>query len=370
MLNIKNKNMHRFEDETINDIVPNTKYVSKVDTKLLLDLFDFQTPTKNNRLQQEYFEWINTNFIKKNKIKCVIDYDKYGNIYITKGKTDIYPCVVSHLDTVHDFDKNFKSYQCGNFVIGMSKGYQCGLGADPKAGLYILLQLLLATDNIKCVLFLNEECGYKGSSNANMDFFKDCSFLMQFDRNSFENDIIEHTNGSQVLSEEFKSEMYPLMRDFHYEFNYGTGTDIGQLRNNGLTINSMNISNGSFNEHCSNETCSINHMLNALNFGFEMIKVLGKTQYTFLIPNKLTNLTKFSKTIYPFEDDYTLNHFENRIYEATNEDLLYLDYDCCPECFMSDTIIHNEDYCECVACGIQLIIPETIRKSKQEVYEY
>ena len=29
------------------------------------------------------------------------------NIYVTKGKADVYPCVVAHTDTVHDFVKGY-----------------------------------------------------------------------------------------------------------------------------------------------------------------------------------------------------------------------------------------------------------------------
>ena len=28
--------------------------------------------------------------------------DEYGNIYATKGNTEYFPCVVSHIDTVHE----------------------------------------------------------------------------------------------------------------------------------------------------------------------------------------------------------------------------------------------------------------------------
>ncbi len=27
--------------------------------------------------------------------------DQYGNVYVTKGEADVYPCVIAHTDTVH-----------------------------------------------------------------------------------------------------------------------------------------------------------------------------------------------------------------------------------------------------------------------------
>lgn len=231
-----------YKKEKIPEMVANTKYIKTIDVPLLLDLFNFQTPTGDKPTQKAFLKWIRDEFITKNNIKCQISYDNYGGMYIKKGQADVYPCVVSHIDTVHDYDINFKSYQCGDYVIGLSEGEQCGLGADPKAGLYILLQLLKRFDNIKCVLFLNEELGCQNSREARVKFFSDCSFVMQFDRRSFTTDVIENTNGVQVLSQHFKDMINPVMKEYKYSFNYGTCTDVGELSKLGVGINTFNIS--------------------------------------------------------------------------------------------------------------------------------
>lgn len=288
--------------EKIKNVIPNTTYIKEVGTKFLCQLFDFQTPTGNKKQQFAYLDWIVKNFIEKNNIDCIIERDEYGGMYITKGNANIYPCVISHIDTVHYYDKHMKSYVCGDYIIAMSEGEQCGLGADPKNGVYILLQLLLHFDNIKCVLFLDEEQGGKNSNVANMTFFEDCSFVMQFDRRSYTTDVIEHSNGIQVLSEEFKKMIFPSMKEYGYSFNDGTFTDVGVLTNKGIGINTFNVSNGSFNEHYENETCGINHLLNALNFGIDIIQNYGDVRYEFLpkkeFANKMYSYDKWEEHVF------------------------------------------------------------------------
>lgn len=383
--------MKTFKKEyEITKMIPNTKYVSDIDIPLLLSLFNFQTYTQSKKAQNRFLKEIIGKFITVNDIKCITTFDKYGNMYITKGKADVFPCVVSHIDTVHKTDENFKAFHCDDFVIGLSKGEQCGLGADPKNGVYILLQLLLLTDNIKCALFLDEECGCCGSRQANMKFFKDCAFVMQFDRNSFNNDVIEHTNGIQVLSETFKERIFPIMLDYDYDFNYGSCTDVGQLTNNSVNINTFNVSNGSFDEHMDNEKCSIPHMLNALNFGIEVIEKLSDVQEVFLKEvivksrwgNKkvyndwedwdspkdfsLTDDTTYIKPKSVIDEYVSYGVNDGEYVEATEHVVDCFEDRACAMCEMFDVIdMPSKSEAYCTHCGISYYIPEHLQKHER-----
>jgi len=347
-------------------ITPNNKYNKEINIELLQSLFEFQTPTGNFKKQHTFLKWLTKEFINKNKIKCSTKYDNYGNMYITKGKADVYPCVVSHIDTVHPFKKDFKTYKCDDFIIGLSNGEQCGIGADPKAGLYILLDLLLVTDNIKCVLFLNEEIGCCGSSVADIKWFNDCAYVLQFDRRSFTTDVIEYTNSTQVLSEEFKYEITANMKQFGYFFNNGTLTDVGQLTNNEIGICTSNISNGSFNEHCDNEVCELNHLLNALNFGIDLIKTIPLKRWEFIpeIPK--------SKKWKNYQDEELIEEYDIFKGEQVMADSLTLD--CieegyCELCTHQDTLIKiEENSYQCIHCATTYIIPEDLQKRKVHYY--
>lgn len=357
-------------------ITANKKYIQEIDLDLLCNLFDFQTPSRDKKAQNSFLNWIKREFIEKNNIECSISYDSYGGMYITKGKSDVYPCVVSHIDTVHSFDPNFKSYVCDDYVIGLSNGKQCGLGADPKAGLYILLQMLLICDTIKCVLFLDEEQGCLNSNVAKMGFFKDCAYVMQFDRRSFTTDVIEYTNGTQVLGKAFKELLLPIMTEFSYTFNNGTCTDVGTLTRNGIGINTFNISNGSFNEHMKDECCGLQHTLNALNFGLDVITNIENKRYTF-IPFKdvvikpiLKPVVELAKRIH---DNWTaweptdvkqgtLNYEgsnDSLIVEADRNSVELLLRGECEYCMANNSIMDvDTDEKYCTHCGLTYIIPQ------------
>ena len=236
----------------------------------------FQTPTRDALRQAKFMAFL-LNWLRQNNIRFTFKYDLVGNLYITKGNSAIFPCIVSHVDTVHDYNKDMAVANTNTLIFGIDQasGEQIGIGADPKNGVYFALQMLKYLKSCKVVFFVNEECGCLGSKEADLTFFSDCSFVCQLDRRSFTTDIIEYTNGIQVLSEEFKQAVELTCIDYGYDFNHGTSTDVGELVWNGLGICAFNFSNGSFNEHCSYEVCSIPHLLNACNAAYEIIMSHG-----------------------------------------------------------------------------------------------
>lgn len=121
-------------------------------------------------------------------------------------------------------------------------GAQCGLGADDKVGIAFALEMLKRLTAIKCFFPKDEEIGGLGSKAACLDFFEDCSMLVQLDRNSYNNDLIEHTNGIQVLSKKFKKATRSIMTQFNYEFAHGSFTDIGVLKGRKVDCVAMNVS--------------------------------------------------------------------------------------------------------------------------------
>jgi len=289
---------------SIPTIEPLTKHFSEIDTVLLKNLFRLQTPTRDALKQQVFMRYI-LEWLKSNKIKVSSSFDEMGNLYITKGKASLYPCVVSHVDTVHAYNKYLSIVNTNNLIFGIdeSTGQQHGIGADPKNGVYFAMQMLLHLKTCKVVFFVDEECGCIGSSNAEMEFFKDCSFVCQLDRRSFTTDIIENTNAVQVLSDEFKDAVFPIVEPYGYKFNTGTSTDVGQLAWNDLGICAFNFSNGSFNEHMNYETCSIPHLLNAVNAAYDIIINLGYQKRWAHIPEyEPVGKTSYS-SYYKKEDD-------------------------------------------------------------------
>lgn len=279
--------MYKRQIKLIPHISPNKKYFKEVDVELLKSLFLFQTPSRDAIRQASFMAYL-LNWLRQNNIKFKFKYDNVGNLYITKGTSKIYPAIVSHVDTVHSYNRDMTVCNTKNLILGVDNltGEQCGIGADPKNGVYFALQMLKKLDTCKVVFFVDEECGCVGSGQADLTFFSDCSLICQLDRRSFTTDIIEHTNGIQVLSQEFKDAVDPILQDYGYDFNYGTSTDVGALVKNGVGICAFNFSNGSFNEHCDYEVCSIPHLLNAVNGAYAIILNLGYKQRWLHTPPK------------------------------------------------------------------------------------
>ena len=111
--------------------------------------------------------------------------DKFGNTYIVKGSSDLYTCVVAHLDQVHDEQKVcYQIHQDGDVIFAIGKSRlgdykQVGTGSDDLTGVWLCLELLLSQPTLKVVFFLDEEVGCLGSETSEVEFFKDCSFILQ-----------------------------------------------------------------------------------------------------------------------------------------------------------------------------------------------
>lgn len=269
------------------------KYVSKqlpkiakiVSDNLTLDfdylekLLLFQTESLS-KTQDLFIDWLTELVLEKN-INVITTKDKYGNLYITKGISDIYPCVVAHVDTAQELKSDLNIFKTKDIIFGFDadEGVQCGIGADDRCGVYFALKMLEQFDTLKVFLSKDEEVGCGGSKSANMEWFKDCSMLVQLDRRSYTNDIIEYTNGVQVLSEEFKRAIRGTIDRYNYEFNDGIYTDVGELKKQGVDCVAMNVSCGYVNEHHDDEIILINHFINAINLGYELILNYGYVKW-------------------------------------------------------------------------------------------
>ena len=201
--------------------------------------------------------------------------DKRGNLLVTKGKADTYPCLASHIDQVrnHTHPKDFQVLQVDNILMGWSAKLkqQCGLGADDKNGVFICLNALEKYDNIKIAFFVDEEIGCCGSSVVDMSFFDDCRFVIEPDRRDGY-DFISCMSGSDVCSDDFiKASGFG---DFGYKFDEGSVTDVLTLLERGLNISCLNLSCGYYHPHTDQEVTDIDELENCQNLVFHMIDTM------------------------------------------------------------------------------------------------
>jgi hypothetical protein len=204
-----------------------------------------------------------------------VDEDEHGNIYVTKGKADLYPCIVSHLDQVHRYNPNKTIVTNGDYLLAFDGARQIGTGGDDLVGVFMCLSLLDAIDNIKIAFFLQEEVGCIGSYKADLSFFDDCMFIGQADRKGNE-DFINHSNGVKLFNDEFSDFVKPILENYKYKECTGVATDAGALSKRGVNIACFNISCGYYNAHTSTEYVCISDVYHCYELLTDLIRSADK----------------------------------------------------------------------------------------------
>lgn len=243
------------------------------DIKLLKQLYKINSKSGQ---EQQIVDFI-VDYVSTRYPSVLIEMDKANNIYLTKGKTDMYPCVVSHLDQVGSYKGRISIFRQDNIIIGIGEhGKQVNLGADDKNGIWVALELLRTEQFLKVAMFTGEETGCQGSKVADMSFFDNVKFVVQCDR-KHRGDFI-HTAGAVTLcdpswpSKELKDK-------YGYSNTFGLMTDVQALKKNGLNVACCNVSCGYYNPHLDTEYTNIEELINCLNFVREIVRTIPHTPH-------------------------------------------------------------------------------------------
>jgi len=227
----------------------------------------------------------------------LIEKDTHGNIYVTKGRTDLYPCVVSHLDQVHRYNANKTIIRNGDYLLAFDGAEQIGTGGDDLVGVFMCLNLLDECDNIKVVFFVSEEIGCIGSNACDLDFFQDCKFIGQADRKG-NADFINYSNGVQLFDEEFSNFAKPILEIYKYKECTGIATDAGALSKRNVGIACFNISCGYHNPHGTKEYVRVSEVKTCFNIFCEIISNADK-QFKYIRAEKHMSYSKTSSKTHP-----------------------------------------------------------------------
>ena len=240
--------------------------------ELLKQLFSIHSKSgKEGKIRKFIWNWVRQT-VPDAKIEC----DKPGNLYVTKGKSDTYPCIVAHMDQVQErHSKDFIAYEAEDIIIGFSPKHkeQQGLGADDKCGLWIGLKCLQKFNCLKLAFFVGEEVGCKGSGLANMAFFDDCRFVIEPDRKGSE-DLITQIGWTPLCSDDFLKDIG--FKKFGYKETEGMMTDIEALKDHGLMLSCINVSCGYYKPHSNEEFVYKPALLNCFAFVEHIIKTCTK----------------------------------------------------------------------------------------------
>lgn len=276
--------------------------------ELLKQLFSIHSKSgKEGKIRKFIWNWVRQT-VPDAKIEC----DKPGNLYVTKGKSDTYPCIVAHMDQVQErHSKDFIAYEAEDIIIGFSPKHkeQQGLGADDKCGLWIGLKCLQKFDCLKLAFFVGEEVGCKGSGLANMAFFDDCRFVIEPDRKGSE-DLITQIGWTPLCSDDFLKDIG--FKKFGYKETDGMMTDIEALKDHGLLLSCINVSCGYYKPHSNEEFVYKPALLNCFAFVEHIIKTCTK-----VYPH-IDNTAYYEKQNY-YGDIY--DDYYSEIYDLLSNDL-------------------------------------------------
>lgn len=188
--------------------------------------------------------------------------DRMGNIYAVKGQAETYPCVVAHMDEVHN--RHTGSYSAhivaGSIIVGYDhrKRRVTGIGADDKNGVWMCLECLRDFKVMKCAFFVQEETGCQGSGAADMGFFADCRFVVECDRKG-DSDMVTDISGTALCSRDFITKAQ--LRKHGYKTAHGLFTDVYALKRKGLAVSCVNLSCGYYEPHTDHEYTVIADLL-------------------------------------------------------------------------------------------------------------
>ncbi|MCX7351962.1 MAG: hypothetical protein NTW22_01585, partial [Proteobacteria bacterium] len=254
---------------------------------------------KEEQMVQFLIDWLTENNIDHTV-------DEHLNVYATKQTGNLpdgfmFPCVVSHTDTVHNMDsinvveEQLKNAQ-GEIKLSLKAynnyGNPTGIGGDDKCGVYACLELLKELPNLKAAFFVSEETGCHGSRKADKSFFTNVGYAIQFD--APENWMVtERCWGTTLFDRRtdfFKECNKVLTESFPDKLKYFSHpyTDVYALKES-FDFSCINISIGYYDYHTANEYVVVEDVYNGIKVGKKMIESLGYTKHQFKEekPNKI-----------------------------------------------------------------------------------
>lgn len=205
-----------------------------------------------------------------------IETDEIGNLFITKGKADTYPCLAAHLDEIHPPCEREVVTE-GDIIYTVDRLWnKVGCGADDKNGIWIIINLLHTEPVLKAALFVQEErngtlIGCRGARVCDLSFFDDAEFIIECDRKG-SSDLVQIGKGDTLLC---PSDFIPqsLLQKYGYEMVTGGKTDVVELKMRGLSIPVCNVSCGYYNAHKNSEYTRLSELKNCLAFVTDFLRM-------------------------------------------------------------------------------------------------
>lgn len=187
--------------------------------------------------------------------------DEFGNLFIKIGESDV--MFTAHLDTATPALTEVNHVFEGNIIKTDGKSI---LGADDKAGVTIMLNMIENSIPGLYYFFLGEEVGCIGSRKVatvqKENKIEGINKVISFDRRG-NNSIITYQSGARCCSDTFGSALSKALNDVDSTFKYendDTGILTDSVQFVSIYAECTNISVGYQNEHTFSEKQDIEHL--------------------------------------------------------------------------------------------------------------
>jgi tripeptide aminopeptidase len=245
------------------------KVKNRIDYTFLMEVLAVQSSPLDESRMLEYIKK------KLTELDVIVEEDSFGNIYVTKGETSIYPLLVAHTDTVHPIVSKYHLFRSEDILFAFNPTVmkQTGIGGDDKVGVFILLQALVDIPAMKAVFYRQEEVGCKGSRYSILNhksWYDDCGYIIEPDRRG-STDVITNSGGIDITSQPFVDDIMPLMEKYGYSESVGIYTDVDTLVTYEVGISAINFSCGYHRPHSDQETVSISQVNTCYNLIFDIV---------------------------------------------------------------------------------------------------
>ena len=202
---------------------------------------------------------------------------KYKNIIETKdyivAEGDIPIALCAHMDTVFTHPATEVFYDREKNVIWSPQG----LGADDRAGIFAIIQIIKRGLRPHIILTTDEEIGARGATKLSQIEcpFKDLRYLIQLDRRGADDCVFYECDNPKFVD---------YVEEFGFVEAIGSFTDISMICPK-WKIAGVNLSVGYRDEHSVSEVLFVGHFLSTVEKVVKMLTTTMPEQFEY-IPSK------------------------------------------------------------------------------------
>ena len=256
--------------------------MKNIDKKLLLPLLAVESESGDTDAM-----WEHVGAVLASIPGVAWDVDEWGNIIARKGEGAFPPCIVAHLDTVHDITGHgILPVEHGGRITGLDPVdmRQTGIGGDDKCGIYAALFLLRELPSCRVILTVDEEIGAVGASRLDLAHLDGIGFMLQADRRGSA-DMVTRACGDVLASPAFVKVAARIGKRFGYrKCEEGGLTDVQELVSRGAGICALNLSAGYHRPHQPSEYVDLGHLGQCVGFMLALCQSLGGREWRHINP--------------------------------------------------------------------------------------